>query len=358
MKPASHLIAPALILLGASFLWAQDNAEEVLARLGALSPLERERKLAEGARREGEVMVYFADSPEDFSAWVQPFKKKYSSIQLKSKRLRGGSMADAALTEHRTRHYFADVFLGSTSANPTLVRGGAVARYLSPERANFPDWHKDKHGFWTAFFSRHVVFAYNVNLVDQKKLPKDYFALLDPYWKGRLVTDANPATWLATMIRAYGKEKAVELVRGLVRNEIKVIRGRTLQAQLMAAGEFAGSLDQSENNVVEFKKKGAPLDYIFMENTPALTNPVSLAKHAPHPHAAALFIDTVLSAEGQQAIVDTNSIAPRPGFLPKDAELRARLAKAKVAYFDMDWYADHQVEIAGIVRDVLLRGRR
>jgi len=63
-------------------------------------------------------------------------------------------------------------------------------------------------------------------------------ALLDPYWKGRLAIDANPATWLAVMIMAYGKDKAVDLVKGLVRNEIKVIRGRTLQAQLMAAGAW------------------------------------------------------------------------------------------------------------------------
>lgn len=358
MKPLSHLIAAALTLFCASFLWAQENAEDILSRFEKLQPSERERRLVEGARREGEVMVYFADSPEDVMAWLQPFKKKYPSIQLKTRRLRGGGMADAALTEHRTRHYFADVFLGSTSANPTLVRGGVAARYLSPERANFPEWYRDKHGYWTAFFSRHIVFAYNVNLVDRNKLPKSYVALQDPYWKGRLAIDANPATWLAVMIMAYGKDKAVDLVKGLVRNEIKIIRGRTLQVQLMAAGEFAGSLDQSENNVVEFKKKGAPLDYIFMENAPALANPVSLAKHAPHPHAAALLIDTVLSGEGQQAIVDTNSIAPRPGFSPRDAELRDRLAKAKVAYFDMEWYADHQAEIAGILKDVLLRGRR
>lgn len=72
----------------------------------------------------------------------------------------------------------------------------------------------------------------------------------------------------------------------------------------------------------------------------------------------ALLIDTILSGEGQQAIVDANQVAVRPGFLPKDPELRARLANAKVAYFDMEWYADHQAEIAAILKDVLLRGRR
>lgn len=348
----------ALVFLWTSLLWAQDNAEEFLARFDGLSFLERENKLVEGAKREGEVMVYFTDSAEDFDVWVGPFRRKYAFIRFKAKRLRGGSMADTALTEHRTRHYFADVFFGSTSANPTLVRGGAVARYLSPERAHIPEGYKDKQGYWTAFFSRHIVFAYNVNRVDRNRLPKDYFDLLDPYWKGKLVVDANPATWLAVMIRAYGKEKAIELVKGLARNEIKVLRGRTQQLQLMAAGEFAGSLDQSENNIVDFKKRGAPVDYVFLANAPALANPVSLTKHAPHPHAAALFIDTILSPEGQQAVADTNSIAPRPGFPPRDPELRDRLAQAKVAYFDMEWFADNQAEIAGIVRDVLLRGRR
>jgi len=234
-----------------------------------------------------------------------------------------------------------------------LVEAGVIGRYVSPERA-FLDAHlKDEKGYWTAFFSRHLVFAYNTTLVPAARLPKTYFDLLDPYWKGKLAIDDHPGNWLAGMVKAYGKEKATELLQGVVRQAPKIIRGRTLKGQLLAAGEFHAAVDQTEESVIEIKKKGAPVDYALLENTPVLTNPVLLAKNAPHPYAAALFVDYLLSSAGQQAVVDIDYVPTRQGFKPKNQELAARAAKAKLVFFDLDWFGERQKEINDLIKENL-----
>lgn len=337
--------------------WAETGAEELLARINGLSPQARQKALVEGARKEGEVMVYFTFSSDDANGLQAAFGRRYPFIRFRGRRLAGGRMLDGILTEQRAGKRFVDVILGGSTSTGTLVREGVIGRYLSPERSAFDDRYKDEKGYWTAFFSRHLVFGYNVNLVPKERLPKSYFDFLEPFWKGKLAIDDNPASWMAGMIKAYGKEKALELFRGLVGQEVKTLRGRTLKAQLVAAGEFFGAVDQTEDSIVEMKATGAPVDYLFLENSVALTNPVSLAKEARHPHAAALLVDFLLSKEGQEAVVDIDYFPTRQGFKPKDRLLAERVAGAKLVFYDLDWFEAQQKEIGRLSKEIF-RPRR
>lgn len=337
--------------LSVSLGFGAETNEELLGRLNKLAAAQRQQELLEKARPEGEVVVYatFTES----NPLANAFRKRYPSLTVNVRRLGGGRLLDAALTEYRAGRHLVDAFIGgSTSARP-LINAGVIGRYDSPERAFYDPDFKDEKGYWTAFFSRHLVFAFNTTLVPPQRLPKSYFDLLDPYWKGKLGIDDHPGNWLAGMIKAYGKEKAAELLRGLARQNPKIIRGRTLKAQLMAAGEIHAAIDQTEEGIIEMKKKGAPVDYLLPENAPVLTNPVLLAKNAPHPYAGALFVDFLLSKEGQQAVVDIDYVPTRKGFKPKDRELAERAAKAKLVFFDLDWFGQRQKEINDLIKENL-----
>ncbi|MCZ6623048.1 MAG: ABC transporter substrate-binding protein [Deltaproteobacteria bacterium] len=74
--------------------------------------------------------------------------------------------------------------------------------------------------------------------------------------------------------------------------------------QLLIVGEFSIQIDGYFHVLDRFKRSGAPVDYVVTH--PLIMKPpsvIALAKNAPHPHAAALFIDYHLSAEGGQKIL-------------------------------------------------------
>jgi iron(III) transport system substrate-binding protein len=332
-----------------------ENAETLLSQLNKLPAAERQQKLLDGAKQDREVSVYASFT--EANNLGNAFRKQHPSVAVNIRRLGGGRLLDITLTEFRAGKHLVDVFIGGSTSGRPLVEAGTIARYVSPERAFLDSHFKDEKGYWTAFFSRHLVFAYNTASVPAAKLPKTYFDLLDPWWKGKLAIDDHPGNWLAGMIKAYGKAKAAEMLRGLARQNPKIIRGRTLKVQLMAAGEFYAAVDQTEESVIEMKKKGAPVDYALLENTPVLTNPVLLAKNAPHPYAAALFVDYLLSSAGQQAVVDIDYVPTRQGLKPKDRELAERASKAKLVFFDLDWYGEHQQEVNDLIKENLRPNR-
>lgn len=338
--------------------WAQQKTEKLLASINNLPPSERQQRLVEGAKKERALMTYTVFTLRDYQELIGHFNKKYPFIEVKFLRKGGGKLLDITVNEMRTGNYLVDVFsVGSTITRP-LIDAGAIGRYLSPERAGFDEGYKDKDSYWTSFFAYHWVFGYNTNLVPKKKLPQTYFDLLDPYWKGKLALDLEPHTWMGGMIKAFGKERAIELFKGLARQGLHLRKGRTLRAQLMAAGEFPASIEQTESKLVQMKRAGAPLDYLYLENTPITLSPVALAKFAPHPHAAALFIDFLLSGEGQNAIADLWYAPTRKGFKPKDTELAGRVAKAKLVILNTDWFAPRQKEIFDLSNEIFTPGRR
>lgn len=335
------------------------TAEEVLTQINQLPRAERVKKLVEGAKKERELMVYSVMTSSDFDALQRAFSNRYPFIQVEKLRQAGGRILDTVLNEVRSGKHLADVFMAGESSTGPLVKAGIVGRYLSPERAAYPETHKDPKGYWTAYLAYRWVFAYNTNLLPPHRFPKTFQDLLDPYWKGKLAIDTNPHSWMAALIKAWGKEKAEGFFRALARQDLQRRRGRTFRAQLLAAGEFPASIEQTDSKIVQFKRQGAPIDYIYLEDTPSSLTPIALAKQAPHPHSAALYIDFVLSEEGQRVIAGLNYVPTRGGMRPIDPEHAARDRKAKIAVLNTDWFTENREEVTRMAEEIFGRqGRR
>jgi iron(III) transport system substrate-binding protein len=270
----------------------------------------------------------------------------------------GGKLFDIILNEHRAGKHLADVFTSGETITYPLVKAGVVGRYVSPGRDGLGAETKDKEGYWTAYFAYRWVFGYNTNLVSQEKLPKTYFDLLDPFWRGKLAIDTDPHSWMVGIIKAYGKEKAVDYFRALARQGLHLHKGRTLRAQLMAAGEFPASVEQEVSKLVQMKRQQAPLDYRYLENTPSTLTPVALARFTSHPHAAALYIDFVLSEEGQKLLAELAYVPVRMGVRPKDPELAGRDAQAKLVLLNTESTFSWRDEVIELADQIFTRGRR
>jgi len=122
-------------------------------------------------------------------------------------------------------------------------------------------------------------------------------------------------------MQIWGKEKTVDFFRALVKQEPSKQRGRTLLAQMLAAGEFPIVAELFSYRVLEFQERGAPVEIVNAD--PVIARPwhLLLASKAPHPNTAKLYIDYLLSVEGQQIMAGLGRVVVRPGVKLKHPRL-------------------------------------
>jgi iron(III) transport system substrate-binding protein len=146
--------------------------------------------------------------------------------------------------------------------------------------------------------------------VPKGSVPNSHTDLLKPEWKGQIGMDSKPYEWFGTLVKAMGDEKGLAYMRELAK-QVTLRAGRTLVAQLVAAGEFKGGLTAYSQTFEVLKPTGAPVDWIYLNPVFANIHPVGIAAKAPHPNAARLFTDFVLSKRGQELIRGMNRIPDR-----------------------------------------------
>jgi iron(III) transport system substrate-binding protein len=146
----------------------------------------------------------------------------------------------------------------------------------------------------------YFVVGYNTQKVKRDEIPKTYEGFLDPRWKGRIGIEATDVEWMATLVKAWGNEKGMDYFRKLAAMGPDMRKGHILLAELVAAGEVPVGLTMYNSNIESLKRKGAPIDFVAVQPVAARPQGIGVAKNAPHPAAAALFADFVLSPEGQR----------------------------------------------------------
>ena len=144
------------------------------------------------------------------------------------------------------------------------------------------------------------VVAFNTAKVRREELPATYEGFLDPRWKGRIGLEATDQEWLAGLAKYWGEKRALEFFRGLVAMQPDVRKGHVLLSEMVAAGEVPVSLTNYASNADSMKRRGKPIDWKPVQPVIGRPQAIGVAANAPHPNAALLFADFVLSPEGQQ----------------------------------------------------------
>ena len=112
-----------------------------------------------------------------------------------------------------------------------------LAAYDSPERKFIRPGHKDAQAMWTSIYTNYTVLGYNSRLVGRDNLPKTHADLLKPIWRGQIGIVQTAYEWFAVMLQGMGQEKGLAFMRELAKQQPQLRNGRTLLAQLVAAGE-------------------------------------------------------------------------------------------------------------------------
>jgi ABC-type Fe3+ transport system substrate-binding protein len=118
--------------------------------------------------------------------------------------------------------------------------------------------------------------------------------------------DSQSYVWFGTIMQHLGEESGLRFMKQLNEQSVSHQRGRRLMTQLVAAGEFDMAVETNLNSVLSFSKQGAPLAFAPIQ--PYFLSPslVFMSANAPRPYTGALFIDYLLSEEGQKIVMSTN----------------------------------------------------
>lgn len=291
------------------------SVEELLAEINKLPASDRQKRLEDGAKKEGALTVYSNQGLETIRAYSDGFAKKYPFVRIDSTRLQGAAGLERILLEHRIGKLQADV-VGVDFDNITeLLKGGVLGRYDSPEKKFYPSQFWDKEGRWYVGDYTLVVIGYNSSLVKPAEAPRSYADLLNPKWKNDISIDTEPEQAVFAWLLDWGEAKTVDYMKALMRNGAVPRRGHTLQVQLLCSGETKIAVEVYPARVAQMKhEKGCPIDMVFPDPTPgSLGSHSGVARSARNPHAAALYLDYILGAEGAAALARNGGLPARKG---------------------------------------------
>jgi iron(III) transport system substrate-binding protein len=320
MQLALILIVVFTVFAPLSVLRAQ-TTEGSLAVLEKLPSTERQQRLLEAAKGEGEAVVYANMDVTAMKPLADGFMRRYPGVKATSVHFSGAAIITRIESESRVGKPLSDVVLSGQLGVLSSIEKRIAARYRSPEREALRDGFKDKDGLWTTYMTNVMVSAYNTRLVKKEDLPRSVEDLLRPRWKNQLVMDSQSYVWFGTMMQFLGEDNGLRFMKRLNAQNLQHSRGRRLMTQLLAAGEHELAVETNLNSVLSLSKQGAPLGFAPIQ--PYFLSPslVFMSANAPHPFAGALFTDYLLSEEGQKIIVTTNRMPVHPKVKSPESQL-------------------------------------
>jgi iron(III) transport system substrate-binding protein len=284
------------------------------ADIASYQGADRTQKLIEGAKKEGSVTIYTSATTEDMAVLTAAFEKKYG-IKTTVWRASSENIIQRATTEARGGRFDADVFETDGVAMEALHREKLLQPVKTPYLAELIPAATPAHGEWIGDRVQIFTAAYNTDKVKKADLPKSFDDLLDPKWKGKLGIEAADSDWFSAVVSELGEEKGLKLFRDLVtKNGLSVRKGHTLMANLVVSGEVPLALTTYLYKVQQLKNAGAPIDWFVLPPEIARAQGVGMAAKSPHPNAAILFMDFVLS--------DGQAILGKRDFIPTNVKVK------------------------------------
>ncbi|MEO5845598.1 MAG: extracellular solute-binding protein [Caldimonas sp.] len=299
-----------LALVGAAAVQAQSP-------LATYEGADRLDRIVAAAKKEGALTLYTTIAEKDLPTLIKPFESKYG-IKVNVWRAGTDKVLQRTLAEAAAnRHEVDAIHFGSPEmealSREKILQPVASAVYRDLQPGSVP-----AHREWAATLLSVWVQAYNTNLVKKADLPKTYRDLLDPKWKGKLGIESKNQDWFASVVEVEGGgDKGLKFFQDLVaKNGVSPRTGHTLLTNMVVSGEVPLALTVYNYMPEQAKKKGAPIDWFALEPAIARSNAIGVARRAPHPAAAILFHEYMLTDAQQHMIaidyVPTNTKVVSP----------------------------------------------
>jgi len=295
---------------------------------------DRDQRLLENARKEGSVVLYTSLAPTESGPLGQAFEKK-TGVKVEIFRTISEKVVQRAVTETKAKRHAFDVVETNGPEMEIMAREKVFADFHSPHLGDIPASAIPSHRQWIPDRVNFFVVAFNTTKVKRDEIPRGYAAFVDPKWKGRIGIEATDAEWMATLVKKWGEAQGMDYFKKLAAMKPDVRKGHVLLAELIAAGEIPVGLTVYNSNAESLKRRGAPIDWVPVEPVVGRPQGIGVARNAPHPHAALLFVDFVLSPEGQELL---NSM----GRVPVSSKVKTDLNRFEYTMVDPVTVLDEQ----------------
>jgi iron(III) transport system substrate-binding protein len=314
-----------------------------------------DQSLIDAAKAEGEVVWYTGLIVRQVVTPIkEAFEKKYG-ITVNFVPMASQEAALRILNEGRANNIQGDVFDG-TAPLAAAMDAGLVEPYLPEEAADYPADLKDPNGYWTGQIVQVTSPAINTSMVKPEDAPKTFEDLLDPKWKGKMAWSsseeiAGPPGFIGNVLTYMGEEKGMAYLEKLSQQQIaNVPSNMRVVLDQAIAGQYPLVLSILNYHAVISAGQGAPVEWLKLESSVLTFGTVQLLKNAPHPNAAKLFLEFLLSDEGQQVVADAGYIPASPRVKAKDPTLKPDEGKFAVTVISSEVFAKNKDKWVGIYR--------
>ncbi len=340
-----------LVLLVSSLFAACGEQEKKLthSEIYLYQGPDRDQKVIAKAKQEGSVMIYSSLVPEDLEAISNAFEKKYG-IKVNSWRALPEKVAQRAIIESRAERYQFDVLGVNGPDMEAAYRENILERFYSPAFTDLPAEFFPKHKYYVPDRVSLFVVAYNTKLVKPEQLPNSYEDLLHPKWKGGMAIEITGTDWFAAVIQAMGEEKGIKYFKDLAALNPVLRNDHTLLAQMVGSGEIPLVINVYNQSVERLKAKNVPIDWKPLQPAFGRASGIGLSKQAPHPYAALLLVDFILSQEGQEILRDR-------GRVPVNTKVESPLSKFKYQLVDSTRSQEEGEKWTRLWAEIFLRGK-
>lgn len=337
-----------LAALAAAPAFAQTKAAAAnVAEIALYQGADRAQRLAEGAKKEGVVNVYSSATVEDMAILTAAFEKKHG-IKANVWRASSEGIVQRGVAEMRGGRNEADIFETNGPDMEAIHREQLLQEAWSPHFADLIPGAVAPHREWVGARINIYVMTYNTKLVRREDLPKSFEDLANPRWKGKLGIEASDPAWFAKVVSELGEARGQKIFRDIVAaNGISVRKGHTLLANLVVAGEVPLALTTYHYKAEQIKKSGAPVDWFILPPAVARFQGMGLARRAPHPHAAMLFFDFMLT--------DAQELLAKRDFTVTSRKFESPAQKLPLKFVDPKQVLDESEKWSKMYSDIITR---
>jgi iron(III) transport system substrate-binding protein len=265
----------------------------------------------EAARREGKVVWYTSLALPSAEKVAKLFEGAYPGVKVEVHRTGSQRILQRVMQELQANIKNVDVIHTSDAGHFVLLKDKKLLmQYTPPGVEKFAPGFRDKDGYYYGLRATVNVIAYNTKALPAAEAPKTWKDLLDPKWKGKLVS-AHPgySGVIATHVLALVHLHGWDYFKQLAQNRVMLVQSAVDPDNVVASGERIVATNGGDYYAYQLKKKGSPIDMIYpKEGVPLVVSPTAIAAFAPHPNAAKLFTDFTFTRDVQQVLADTEGL--------------------------------------------------
>jgi len=284
--------------------------------------------LAAGARADGALTVYSSMNEQEGLPLWKIFEDA-TGVKVNYVRSSDSIILSRIAIENRARQRSWDLAV-TTTVN--RLPDDALAQFDPPEARALIAQARDPNRRWYGVYANYNTPAYNTNLVKQADLPNSYEEFLDrKEWAGRIALDDTDDEWLSAIMRSYGEERGKKLLREIVAKLKPVmVDGHLALARSVGAGEYWLALNNYASLTVNVRLSGAPIDFWALDPVALFFGSVGINSQAPHPNAAQLAANFILSQEAELFLTKRGRMPTRPDVPVNPPDVSRRLKERKI----------------------------